>query len=497
MTRRAEGLLAALFFTAAFTLLSLLLEPFQLRGMTDYGFWLSAFSNFVHHGDFSVSVLGGHSYAATPLPLLLSPLFLLTGDPEWWARGLFYLTFLSWYMAAWFLFPGGPFLKKAALLFAGLFGSATVLFHYDLNYNGWQSVLLSVPFLAGAYYLALAKGRYPAALLLFVPLLLLKVEFWLLFLFFLTGLWGLGRDRRYLLGAAGFLLLFALYLGWFLPSLGNASSMLGSRFGHIFGGEGLWGMIAGVFHTPALSWRWVPMLLFFLPFLPLLEPGRIPLRARLFFFWMLAPTLFYCLLSAQVPMSYWTHEHYVMPVLGLVLAYLAAYGRFTLRRMGLYLLLNAGLAAGIIATKQPWQFRAYQDEARLKTELFPLMEPLLEEGGTILTEDRTGFYLTPYRLNYLRTLDEPESSPDLVLLNLRYQYSAENLLFRPPAAPRTGRAHLERIAGALAKKGQYGVLYADYPFILFARDRAGRGLPSPQTLEAWDRNTREANRWIR
>ena len=99
------------------------------------------------------------------------------------------LTYLSWFLTFYVLSFGKFELKKVCQSFLLFFCSTTLFFHYGLNFNGWNSIFIAPPLMAFSYYLAFIKADYKKSILSFLPLLLLKIQFWLLLPFLLLSIY--------------------------------------------------------------------------------------------------------------------------------------------------------------------------------------------------------------------------------------------------------------------------------------------------------------------
>ena len=124
-------------------------------------------------------------------------------------------------------------------------------------------------------------------------------------------------------------------------------------------------------------------------------------------------------------MSYWTHEHYVLPVLPVILLILLKYSSFSKIRILFYILINLILICGILSMKEPWQYKYYQDESQLENQIKPLMT--LNYDDYILVDDRTGLYFANHQINFPKFIKDKTRDPKYIVLNLRYIFYTNNI----------------------------------------------------------------------
>ena len=224
----------ALIFTAMFVLLTLILKPFQLMGITDQGYWINFFYNFINLGEPKSLLIKSHFFEHSLL-FLISPLAYIK-NPIFLSYVLYYLTYLSWFLTFYLLSFGKFELKKVCQSFLLFFCSTTLFFHYGLNFNGWNSIYIAPALMALSYYFSFIKANYKKSILSFLPLLLLKIQFWLLLPFLLLSIYVHSKKKRYLVCTLISLIGFFFYLLKIRLALYDNSftgSPLLSAYGHL------------------------------------------------------------------------------------------------------------------------------------------------------------------------------------------------------------------------------------------------------------------------
>lgn len=485
MERSSNLIKIGLVFSLFFLIFTLIIKSYQLIGLTDYGFWLTAYKNFIHSGVFNTSVTDGHAFWSSSLILVFTPIFYFFKDPIIDVYLLNYFTYLLWFMVSYLVLFNGFNLKKTVFYFIIFFSSVTVLFHYNLNYNGWESVFLAVPFTIMSYYYLFIKSNYKKSILWFFPLLFLKVEFFLVLIFLNLAFYIGERNKKYLYGALTSVMIFVIYLKVLSPLLTSSSegSLLMGRYGHLLHIESLASFIFDI----SFIKRVMLILLFFFPFLSFIDLKKIESKSLLQFLMILTPTIGYCILSSHIAMSYWSIEHYSLPILGLVFIFIVKYGVFSKERIIVFIAVNMFLASIIIYNKQPWQYKYYQDEKQLKERVFPLL--ILDTKTKIVADDRSGIYFTNSQVNYLNYIKV--TKPKYIVINTRYTYSSANLKYKVVKVIKSS----EYIRN-LHITQNYKLIYKNYPFVILEKKFGSIFSVDSVDLNIWDKKTIESNRWI-
>jgi len=463
--------------------------PHQLVGLSDYGFWLSSYYNFVHFGDYVTSMGERYNYMQFPLVLIFFPLGYIK-DTVLFVFLLNYMTYLSWFLISYILLFKKFSLKKVIVYFLLFFSSTTILFHYNLNYNGWQSVYLSVPLLMLSYYFAFVKGNYKLSILLYLPLLFIKVQFWLILFFLFIAFFIQTKKKKYIYFGFISLLLFFMYLKIqayiFVGEV--TSSSLASNYSYLFDFSDIKNIFIIMFSGIKIKVALIGS--FFIQFLFLIDIKKVSKKDLYTYLLLIFPIFSYCFLSTRISMSYWTHEHYVLPVLPVVFLVLLQYGIFSKIRIFAYLIVNITLIMGIISLKQPWQFKYYQDELQLITKIKPILD--LDYKDDVIAEERTGIYFTMYQVNHFKYLKSKTRIPKYVIFNTRYSYLADN-------AKLIQQKYISSYDTVNQYKGffkDYNIIYLTYPFIVYELNSKKNLIFDKELLDEWDKKTVKSNKWF-
>ena len=326
-------------------------------------------------------------------------------------------------------------------------------------------------------------------MLIFLPLLLLKTQFWLILFFVFIAIYIQEKNNKYIYFALSTLVLLFIYLKFsaLLSDSGTSNSILFSRYGYIFNAP-LNEVINIVFAN--ITKKLVLMGAFFVPFMFLINYATIKKEEILIFITLLFPVFSYCILSTQIAMTYWTHEHYVLPLLALVFIMILKNKAFTKKRIFAYVLANLALIIGILSLKQPWQYKYYQDEKQLIEQVKPLLN--LEYSDDILAEDRTGIYFANYQVDYLYNIKTTPRSPKYIVFNTRYTYSSKNLKLHKP---KKTISTFEYINGYSSDIKNYEIIYLNYPFIVYGKNIKTSLSYNKKMLDSWDKKTISSNKW--
>jgi len=479
----------SLSFTILFLVITFLLKPYQLMGLTDYGYWLSAYYNFINFNTFNTSLNYGHSFFSSPLLLILFP-FAYIKNTILFIYILNYFTYLSWFSISYYLLFRDFDIKKTIFYFILFFSSITILFNYNLNYNGWESVYISVPFLTLAYYFLFIKREYKKSLFFYLPLFFLKTQFGFILFFIFIAIYVQEKNVKYLYYALFSLMLFFIYLKLlsFFTLSDISHDIIMQRYGYLLDFSSINNILKIIFNKILIKLSL--MIAFFLPFVFLINLKKIKKEDFISFFLILFPTFAYCFLSTQTAMSYWTHEHYVLPVLPLVFIMILKYNNFNKITIFAYFITNIMLLLLILWFKQPWQYKYYQDETQLLNKIVPILD--LVQSDNILTEDRTGIYFANYKVNYIDYISDKNRVAKYVIFNMRYSYLAQNIQLTKKSEEASSYKYIENYAEALKK---YGVIYLNYPFVVFQKDIKSSLFLSSDILDEWDSYTIEGNKW--
>ena len=477
----------ALIFTAMFVLLTLILKPFQLMGITDQGYWINFFYNFINLGEPKSLLIKSHFFEHSLL-FLISPLAYIK-NPIFLSYVLYYLTYLSWFLTFYLLSFGKFELKKVCQSFLLFFCSTTLFFHYGLNFNGWNSIYIAPALMALSYYFSFIKANYKKSILSFLPLLLLKIQFWLLLPFLLLSIYVHSKKKRYLVCTLISLIGFFFYLLKIRLALYDNSftgSPLLSAYGHLNIND-LNNFLQIFFNNIGLKLSLI--IAFFFQFLFLIDLKAIKKKDLLIYFLLIFPIFSYCILSSRTVMSYWTHEHYVLPVLPVILLILLKYSSFSKIRILFYILINLILICGILSMKEPWQYKYYQDESQLENQIKPLMT--LNYDDYILVDDRTGLYFANHQINFPKFIKDKTRDPKYIVLNLRYIFYTNNIKRHKSKEVISSFKFLKDYEKDL---NEYGILYQNYPFVVYEKKLKGNIDINPEVMKDWDLISIQDNR---
>ncbi|WP_416695895.1 hypothetical protein [Candidatus Pseudothioglobus sp. Uisw_050_01] len=476
-------------FSLLFLALTILLIPFQLMGVTDQGYWINSLYNFIHSGEFVTSFNDRHNFSEHSLLLLISPLALIR-NPILFSYVLYYLTYLSWFLTFYLLYFGKfnyqNFLKSFILFFC----STTVIFHYALNFNGWNSIYISPPILMAAYFFAFIKNDYHKSILIYLPLLLLKIQFWIILPFFLLAIYYQSRDKKFIFYVSTSIIIFLLYLfgRQFLFAHSTTGNLLNLSYSHILNGN------IKVFFEIFFNSFMVKIALisaFFIQFIFLFDLKNISKNDFLTYALLIFPIFSYCILSDRTVMSYWTHEHYVLPVLPVIFLILKKYGAFSRKRITLFILVNIVLITGIYSLKEPWQFKYYQDQNQLVKKIQPLL--VLNHNDHILSDDRTGLYLANYQANFLKFITDKTRPPKYIIINTRYIFYTNNI---KRAKSINTISSFEYVQEYEKNLDGYGILYLNYPFVVYENNLKSEIKINSKVIDDWDVKFNQLNKFL-
>lgn len=483
-----------LIFFTLFGVVTVILSSFQLMGLTDFGYYFSFLYNFADSGSLKyilegreINYLGSHF---SPIWLIFSPLTFL--DPISLSYTLFFIGYTAWFMAAhhvWFDEKKAT-AKESLLFFICAFASVTVLFNYNLTYNGIKEVLFAVPFLTIAYRELMIKERYDRAAIWYLPTLLIKEEFWLLYIFFWIAVFVRSGRKNHLLfallAAIAFAILYFKVMRWLY---GHGIGHLAGHYSHLFEAKSIGDLAHGILSLNQIPQRIALMVSFFVPFALLIRWRDVSLKDFVAAILIVGPTVGYCFLSQQAAMSNFLFDHYSLPIIPMLFALIVKYRALSKQRLFAYLLLNIVFIAGILCIKQPWQYRYYMDEKQLQKEVMPLVP----KGAAVAVEDRTGIYfLGRNRVIYVNAVDMSVFEPQYIVVNTRYTYLANNVKFRPIVPQLSTNSYLN----SFNKIQYFTPIYVKFPFLVYKKGVDGNLTISDRQLNEWDKKTVEASRWF-
>jgi len=483
---------SSLLFTLLFIGLTILINPFQLIGLTDIGFFITALYNIKELGLYETSLLDRSSYITNLLLLSFYPLSYIK-DPIFFTYVMYYITYMLWFMVSYYLLFKTFNIKNLLLYFLMFFSSITILIHYSLNHNGWHSIYISIPFLLLSYYQIYIKKNYFLGIIIYVPLFFLQVSFILMFTFLILTFYFIEKEKKYLIYFITSLIFLIAYLK-FLPLIidnQSSSTIMNERYGYLFNFtsfEELFRIIINKAHIKIAM-----MSFFFIPFLFLIKIRSIKKIDLLIYATLITPIFGYSFFSLQIPTSYWVHEHYGLPLLALVFIIIFKYGSFTKIRIAGYITSNILLFVMILSLKQPWQYKYYLDEKQLIHNIIPNMA--LKPETDILSEEKTGIYFTNSQVNYIKEVyfNNKKRVPKYVVFNLRYSYFEENFKRDKPKNPISSFKYIKNFEPYLKN---YGIIYLNYPFIVFEINKENSNNYTEDLLNEWDKKTIPLNSWL-
>ncbi len=492
-----------LLFTILFFIISSIFVNFQLLGATDNGWYLNLIYNFYDVKTFDVSFSGGYNYLGihfSPFWVLFSPFVYFFNSPIYLLYFINFLGYMFWFLTSLYILEKSLkkelTLKEQTYFFIMFFASITVLFNYFLNYNGIHEVLFAMPFLILSYYFLLIKQEYKKAFLWYLPTLMIKEEFWLLLIFFNLAIFISSREKRYIFYSFISAILFYILYFKIMKSLhtDENTGILSGHYSYIFEAKSISELIDSIFNLPLMKQRLFLIFSFFVPFIFLIDLKKIVIKDILIFIFLIMPTMGYCFLSKQTPMTYWLFEHYSLPILPVMFIAIMKYPRITKIRVFSYLMINAIFILIVLFFKQPWQYKYYQDEVQLKEKVLKKLD--LNYDDFILSEDRTGLYFSNYQVDYVGLINIKNNinkKAKYIIFNTRYSYSVQNLKLATSIKDITSFEYIDTFNDNLQN---YGILYLNYPFIIFSKDKESNLSYNKELLNSWDKKTIESNRWF-
>jgi hypothetical protein len=450
------------------------------------------------------SVEGGTTFSIlsfSPFMLIFAPIAkIFENYPILMTYFFYYIAFLSWFLATYkilFDFKNISF-KNSLLLFVFMFASEVVLFHYGLNHNGFESVFFAVPFLILSYNYAFIENNIKTSTLWYLPLLTIKFEFWFLFIFYSIALAIHFKNKHLLwitfISAIAFVLNMKLLQPMLSAGVTENQSMLAERYGYIFESTGVLDLINKILSLSSLKIKIALIVAFFIPFLTLVDFKKITLRGFLTFTTLLMPTLGYSILSTRVPMSYWTHEHYSLPVVALMFVFVAKYINLSKIRVIAYFMANIAIFSAILYIKQPWQYKYYADENQLLNDVIPKLE--LDYSDVVIADNKSGLYFSKNQFDDLENFNKFKRAKYIVI-NTRYEYLNYNIKFKPPKI-KLGSKELIKM---LNIDNQYQIVYLNFPFVVYEDIKHKPYTMSPKIsdlniLNKWDKEYEKFNKWL-
>jgi len=483
-----------IYFTFLFFVVIIFLKQFQLHGMTDSTYYLQPLYNMFNMHSIGISIDGGlnnflgdhfnpYLFLFIPFAGFMSPIIFL------------YFLLITAYLPFFIILYNLYEYRKNTfydilLFFIFIFSIPTLFFNFYLNYNGYHPVVFA-PMLILSYYYLLVEESPKKSILFFLPFLLIKEEFWLIFIFFAFALFIRYKQKKYFLLAFINLLLF-IGLYKYMAYINGGEQIHNSYYVYLYNVDSISDFIDSFMSLDFLNRRMLFMSLFFVPFLVIIDFKRISFRDLVTTILIIGPTFAYCFLSKQTPMSYWLFEHYSLPVLPIILTLVIKYGIFSKKRMLLFISINILLIIAVISQKQPWQYKYYQDEKQLLKNIMPKLD--LEYSDFLLSDDRTGVYFSQYQVDYISlksVLNSKYGNPKYIVINTRYTYSAINLKY-----------DAEKMLSSYEYVNQFNMvnnfklIYKKYPFLIFEyKDGYSFELDNYE-LDNWDKKTVESNKWF-
>jgi len=468
--------------------------PFQLHGMTDSTFYLQPLYNLFNLNTFKISIYGEiNNFLAdhfNPFLLVLFPLASIFNP-------IVFLNFLIVVSYSTFFTIVYTFMSKKIniVMFSMLLFSIPVLFfNFYLNFNGFHPVVLAPIFLIISYNYLFVEENANKSLLWFMPLLLIKEEFWLLLVFLSFSLFIRFNKIKYIfLTVVSAVLFISIYKLMSILYSENAAGIHSGHYAYIFDAANFKDLLDSIFNLAHWDRRILFIVLFFFPFLMLIDLKKIVLKDWITLVLIIGPTFGYCILSRQIPMTYWLFEHYALPVLPVVLIIVKKYGTFTNKRLLLFFFINTSLIASVISLKQPWQYKYYQDEKQLQEQVIPKLD--LNFKDFLLVEDRTGVYFSEYQVDYVQYLNFMNNKNKIakyVIFNTRYSYLANNIKYNTTT---NKKASYDYILNIMKDLNSYEIIYAKYPFVIYKHNSVSKIQISATLLDQWDKKTIKSNKW--
>jgi hypothetical protein len=297
------------------------------------------------------------------------------------------------------------------------------------------------------------------------------------------------KNKKYLIYAVLSILTFYLYINVRPNIFGESTTgiLLDTAYSHIISYD------LNIFFETFL--RNIPLKLslisaFFVQFIFLINFKAIKRNDALIALLLILPIFSYCILSSRTVMSYWTHEHYALPVLPVIFLIFLKYGILSRIRITLFVIVNLILILGILSLKEPWQYKYYQDETQLNNNIMTLMTTSYNDH--ILADDRTGLYFTNNQVNFLKYIEDRNREPKYVVLNLRYIYYINNIQRH---RSKEASSSFEFINDYVKNLNDYGILYLNYPFIVYEKNLKSDLEINLNMLNNWDQKILSDNRY--
>jgi len=501
-------LLRILVFTILFLILSKVLFNFQLNGINDNGWYINLISSLYNNLSFYVSIDGGYNYLGShfsPFWILFSPLLYFIKDPIILLNIMFYFGYLFIFLALVHIIQIS-FKKKIStyanvLIFLMLFSSVTILFNYSLNVNGIHEVIFAVPFILISSYYLFNSHNYTKVLLWYYPTLLIKEEFWLLIIFIYIAIFIKSINYKYLIGAILHLILFYILYFIFMKyvyinSLGISANIDGihsSFYAYLFNSNSIGEIIDNIFNLSQMKKRILLIMSFFFPFIFLVKWNKIILKDMFLLLILISPTIGYSFLSQHFGMTNFLFDHYSFPIIGILFAFILKYLNLSKISIVAYILSNVFLVGMILYNKQPWQYKSYQDELQLNKNIKPLLD--LSKNTFAVMDDKTALYFSYKNVDYIAsTMYHNTKVPIYIVMNLRYMYNAKYLNNYHKSKNPSSQNIINNIK--YLDKHHYGIIYLNYPFIIFKKDINTNLSYDRKLLNIWDTKTIKSNKWM-
>ena len=139
--------------------------------------------------------------------------------------------------------------------------------------------------------------------------------------------------------------------------------------------------------------------------------------------------------------------------------------------------------------KEPWQYKYYQDEDQLENQIKPLMT--LNYDDYILVDDRTGLYFANHQINFPKFIKDKTREPKYIVLNLRYIFYTNNIKRHKSKEVISSFKFLKDYEKDL---NEYGILYQNYPFVVYEKKLKGNIDINPEVMKDWDLISIQDNR---
>jgi hypothetical protein len=495
-------------FSILFTILTWILSGFQLNAINDNGWYLNFIYFFYDTLSLRVTIDGGYNYLGThfsPVWLIFSPLLHLSKDPILILYSMFYFGYLLIFIALIFVIESKlermTNYKEKIIIFIFLFGSVTMLFNYSLNSNGIHEVLFAVPFVLVSTYYLFNSENYARVLAWYYPTLLIKEEFWLLIIFIYLAIFFKTSKYRYIFlsllhGVLFYILYFYIMRYLYINSLDIPTDSIGLMSGHydyLFNVQSFEDLVNKILNLPLMFRRIMLISLFFIPFIPLVRWKSVKFKDFMMLLILILPTIGYAFLSTHFGMTNFLFDHYSLPIIGVIAVFVIKYVHLGKFRFGLFFLANAILVTAILFNKQPWQYKKYQDEGQLVKEVMPLINRPDNEFS--LMDNHTGLYFSFSNMDTIKQASYySHKIPKYIVANIRYMTHERYMNNHTIGRSFSSLDIVDNIS--YLKSDSYGIIYMNYPFIVYELHKDGELKYTDKISNLWDSTTKKSNTWL-